>query len=511
MRIVSLLPSATEICFALGLGDELVGRTHECDYPPEAADIPVLTSDVGAIAGATSRQINDRVTASVHGGESIYRLDVAALAKADPDLILTQELCDVCAVSYRDVAEAVKLAGTDSEIVSLEPTSIEGIFNSISTVGAMAEAEDEAVGLIELLRERLAHIENRVLERRLAGLPPRRVVALEWIDPPFAAGHWVPEQVRRAGGWDLLGSNGQPAEQTTWESVRDVEPEMLLLIPCGFDAERSADEWDAGAATEPGWLDEIAAIHNGDIYAVDGSAYFSRPGPRVVDGIAILAEIFDPGEFADEVPDGAFFRVPARCLSVPRRHRCHHSFFTRPSTACGAAGLTPRARRDDLEGWAQLCSECVGQGTGQRVSALSACVMGSGPQRRKAPSSRGRRRASNEGVLRGPGAGVRRAVLGIMVSARSNRPSSWPILTRPPCGSTRCQSAARSSSSLPARGGGRHCLPRRASSGCTTSRMRSSSLPGSGYWPTDCGRTSTCATRGPSLTARSTRCSAVAG
>jgi iron complex transport system substrate-binding protein len=311
VRIVSLLPSATEICFALGLGDELVGRTHECDYPPEAADIPVLTTDVGAIAGATSRQINDRVTASIHGGDSIYRLDVAALAKADPDLILTQELCDVCAVSYRDVMEAVRLAGTDSEIVSLEPTSIEGIFNSIATVGAMAEAEDEAVGLTELLRERLARVENRVLERRLAGLPPRRVVSLEWIDPPFAAGHWVPEQVRRAGGWDLLGSNGQPAQQTRWESVRDVEPELILLMPCGFDAPRTAQEWRDGEASRPTWLNEMAAVRSGEIYALDGSSYFSRPGPRVVDGIALLAEIFDPGTFTDEVPDGAFFRLPA--------------------------------------------------------------------------------------------------------------------------------------------------------------------------------------------------------
>lgn len=311
MRIVSLLPSATEICFALGLGDELVGRTHECDYPPEAADVPVLTSDVGAVATATSRQINDRVAASIHGGDSIYRLDVGALATAAPDLILTQELCDVCAVSYRDVAEAVRLAGVDAEIISLEPTSIEGVFNSISTVGAYAEAEDEAVGLIELLRERLARIENRVLERRLAGLPPRRVVSLEWLDPPFAAGHWVPEQVRRAGGWDLLGNAGQPAQETTWESVRDVEPEMLVLMPCGFDAERSADEWFAAAGSRPAWLDEIAALRDGEVYAVDGSSYFSRPGPRVVDGIALLAEIFDPGAFSDEVPIGAFFRVPA--------------------------------------------------------------------------------------------------------------------------------------------------------------------------------------------------------
>ena len=311
VRIVSLLPSATEICFALGLGDEVVGRTHECDYPPEVADVPLMTSDVAAIANATSRQINDRVAASVRGGDPIYRLDVAALAAADPDLILTQELCDVCAVSYHDVAEAVRLAGTDSEIISLEPTSIEGIFNSISTVGAYTEAEDESVGLIELLRERLARIENRVLERRLAGMPPRRVVSLEWLDPPFAAGHWVPEQVRRAGGWDLLGSHSQPAQQTTWESVRDVEPEMLLLMPCGFDARRSAHEWRDTAAARPAWLQEMSALRKGEVYALDGSAYFSRPGPRVIDGIALLAEIFDPGMFSDEVPEGAFIRVSA--------------------------------------------------------------------------------------------------------------------------------------------------------------------------------------------------------
>lgn len=309
VRIVSLLPSATEICFALGLGDEVVGRTHECDYPPEALDVPVLTVDAGATATATSRQINDRVAASIHGGESIYRLDVGALAAADPDLILTQELCEVCAVSYRDVADAVRLAGTDSEIVSLEPTSIEGIFNSISTVGAMAEAEDEAVGLIEILRERLARVENRVLERRLAGLPPRRVVSLEWLDPPFAAGHWVPEQVRRAGGWDLLGNAGEPSIETTWERVRDVEPEMLVLMPCGFDTSRTAAEWRATGRSLPGWVQELGAVRSGEVYAVDGSAYFSRPGPRVIDGIAVLAEIFDPGEFTDDVPAGAFTKV----------------------------------------------------------------------------------------------------------------------------------------------------------------------------------------------------------
>lgn len=311
MRIVSLLPSATEIVFALGLGDELVGRTHECDYPSEAAAVPVVTSDVGATATQTSREINARVAASIHGGSSIYRLDTEALAEANADLILTQELCSVCAVSYREVAEAVKRLDADATVVSLEPTSIEGIFNTISTVGAMAEAEDEAVALIGLLRERLARIENRVLERRLAGIAPRRVVCLEWVDPPFASGHWVPEQVRRAGGWDLLGRIGEPAVETTWEQVRDVDPEQLMLIPCGFDARRAAAEWRLGAPTRPPWIAGLSAVRDGEVYALDGSAYFSRPGPRVIDGVELLAELFDPALTGENLPSGAWQHVAA--------------------------------------------------------------------------------------------------------------------------------------------------------------------------------------------------------
>ena len=306
MRIVSLLPSATEVVFALGLGDLLVGRTHECDYPVEVEDVPIVTADAGATATATSREINDRVAATVHGGSSIYRLDLDALASARADLILTQELCSVCAVNYSEVSDAVRRLDGHSNVVSLEPTSIEGIFNAISTVGAMAEAEDEAIGLIEMLRERLARIENRVLERRLAGVASRRVVCLEWLDPPFASGHWVPEQVRRAGGWDLLGSGGEPARENTWENVRDVDPEQLMLMPCGFDAARTVREWTEGRAGRPEWVEDIRAVREGEVYALDGSAYFSRPGPRVIDGIALLAELFDPGAFGDEVPAGAW-------------------------------------------------------------------------------------------------------------------------------------------------------------------------------------------------------------
>ena len=311
MRIVSLLPSATEIVFALGLGDELVGRTHECDYPPEVAEIPIITADTGANARATSREINDRVAATIHGGSSIYRLDRDALARARADLILTQELCSVCAVSYREVSDAVRTIDSGSTVVSLEPTSIEGILNTISTIGAMAEAEDEAVGLVEVLRERLARLENRVLERRLDGVASRRVVCLEWLDPPFASGHWVPEQVRRAGGWDLLGVAGEPARETTWADVRDVEPEQLMLMPCGFDAARTSEEWLAGRAGRPDWVERLRAVQSGEVYALDGSAYFSRPGPRVIDGIALLAELLDPGAFEAEVPAGAWLPVGA--------------------------------------------------------------------------------------------------------------------------------------------------------------------------------------------------------
>jgi iron complex transport system substrate-binding protein len=309
VRIVSLLPSATEIVCALGLRPSLVGRTHECDYPPDVASVPVMTGDVGSRPDEASREIHERVAASVHGGSSIYRLDEAALDAARPDLILTQELCAVCAVSYREVADAVRAIRADVTVVSLEPTSLEGIFNTVSTVGAMAEAEDEAVGLLEQLRERLGRIEERVLQRRLAGIAPRRVACLEWLDPPFASGHWVPEQVRRAGGWDVLGSHGQPAVQTTWDAVRDVDPEQLVLMPCGYDAPATAREWSR--ADRPGWFGELRAATDGELYAVDGSSYFSRPGPRIVDGIALLAQLFDPDGFEEVAPPASWIRVPA--------------------------------------------------------------------------------------------------------------------------------------------------------------------------------------------------------
>jgi iron complex transport system substrate-binding protein len=309
MRIVSLLPSATEIVCAIGLGDELVGVTHECDYPPEAVGKPVMTRSVQDLSSSSSRDIHRLVSASVHGGSSLYALDEDALAAARPDLIVTQELCRVCAVSYREVNDAARAIDADITVVSLEPTSIEGIFNTISTVGAMAEAEDQAVDLVESLRERLGAVEAHVQARREAGRRPPRVVGLEWLDPPFALGHWVPEQVRRAGGWDLLGADGEASVQTTWDAVGEVDPEMLLLMPCGFHLTETVAEWER-TARPPGYAD-LSAVRRDQIFALDGSAYFSRPGPRVIDGIELLAEIFDPDGFVDIAPPGSWTPVQA--------------------------------------------------------------------------------------------------------------------------------------------------------------------------------------------------------
>jgi iron complex transport system substrate-binding protein len=307
VRIASLLPSATEIVCAIGLEDELVAITHECDWPPSVIGKPVVTHSVNDLADVPSRDIHARVTDAMHGGSSLYELDEEALAATEPDLILTQELCHVCAVSYQEVNEVARRIDAEISVVSLEPTSIEGILHTITTVGAMAEVEDAAIDLVESLRERLGAVEQRVARRRDEGRQAIRVVGLEWLDPPFAVGHWVPEQIKRAGGWDLLGADGDKSRQTTWEAVHDVDPEMLLLMPCGYHLAETVHEWSR--TPTPPWFGDLAAVRRGAVIALDGSAYFSRPGPRVIDGIEMLAEIMDPEGLIDIAPAGGWTPV----------------------------------------------------------------------------------------------------------------------------------------------------------------------------------------------------------
>ncbi len=316
MRIVSLLPAATEIVYALGLGDELVGRSPADDHPSEASEVPVVAwADQGAgPSGPPAALTGDTGAASAPS----HHIDLDALARARPDLVLTQRGCRACAVSQEQVQEAVRALGIDPTIVALEASTVEGILNGISTVGAFAEAEDEAVGLIEILRQRLAAVEDRVLERRLAGIAPRRVVVLGWLEPPLSSGRWVPEMVRRAGGWDLLGQEGQVPVEVGWDRVRDVDPDLLLLAPYGMDATASVRAWER--APMPVWLDSLRAARDGALVAVDGGGLLSRPGPRVIDGIAMLAEVLDPEGLAGFAPPGSWLR-PGRTDDRVRRHR----------------------------------------------------------------------------------------------------------------------------------------------------------------------------------------------
>jgi iron complex transport system substrate-binding protein len=210
-------------------------------------------------------------------------------------------------VSYREVNEVARAIDAAITVVSLEPSSIEGILETITTVGAMTEAEDEAIEVVEELRERLAAVTAGVLDRRDGGHRGPRVVAVEWLDPPFASGHWVPEQVRRAGGWELLGQEGERSVETTWSAIAEVDPDRLVLMPCGYHVDDGLAAWRA-TPRPPGW-DELTAVRTGNVRLVDGSAYFSRPGPRVVDGIELLAELFDPDGFPGLAPDGAWLAV----------------------------------------------------------------------------------------------------------------------------------------------------------------------------------------------------------
>ena len=295
MRICSLLPSSTEIVFALGLGDQIAGVTHECDYPAEAASIPAVTRSLIDHSGSSGAEIHRHVSEAVHAGSSIYALDQALLERIDPGLVLTQELCDVCAVSYGDVQRAVRLLPSNGDnertVLSLEPTTLGGILDTITSVGEATGALKRAADVTTALRRRIDAVESTA-----AGADRRpRVFALEWLDPPFIGGHWVPEMIRLAGGTDGLGREGHPSVQAKWEEIAAYDPEVVVLMPCGYHLEECLDEFSK--TTMPPEWSELAAVKSGEVYAVDGSSFYNRPGPRVVDGLEILAEILHPHLF----------------------------------------------------------------------------------------------------------------------------------------------------------------------------------------------------------------------
>jgi iron complex transport system substrate-binding protein len=295
MRIVSLVPHATELLFALGLGDQVVGVTHECDHPAEARERPHVTSD-RLPAGLDAAGIDAAVRERTEQGEAIYDLDERMLQRLEPDLVVTQALCAVCAVSVDDVRAIAERLEPSPVVVSLDPTTYGETLADVRTLGNATGTKPAAVELLARTSERV----DAVLAA-LSGVRQRpRVAAIEWFDPVFVAGHWTPQLIEMAGGEDVLGLAGEHSEQSTWELVAAAKPDVVVAMPCGYDAERSREEAERHA-------DQLRSVGAGEVVAVDASAYFSRPGPRLVDGLELLAHVLHP----DRVPE-----APGQALPV---------------------------------------------------------------------------------------------------------------------------------------------------------------------------------------------------
>jgi iron complex transport system substrate-binding protein len=292
MRIVSLVPSATETLFALGLGPDVIAVTHECDYPPAVRELPKITRDA-LPAGLTTGEIDAAVKERTLAGESIYELDADLLHDLRPDLIVTQELCSVCAVSSDDVRAVAEEIDPQPRVISLDPHTIGEVLGDVRT---LAQATDRKDAAVDLIRDASARIDRVRLAVRGARRP--RVAALEWLDPPFAAGHWTPQLIDYAGGQDVLGFAGEKSEERTWQEVAASQPDIVIVMPCGFDAEIAHREAEMHR-------DELAAVGAGEVVAVDAAAYFSRPGPRIIDGLELLAHVIHP-ELVPEAPAEVF-------------------------------------------------------------------------------------------------------------------------------------------------------------------------------------------------------------
>ncbi|MBI3785242.1 MAG: cobalamin-binding protein [Deltaproteobacteria bacterium] len=303
MRVASLLPSATEIVCALGLADQLVGISHECDYPPEIAGRPVLT-EAKIDAAQDSATIDSAVRRLVQDGLSVYRIRDTVLAELRPNLIVTQEQCEVCAVSYNDVVTATRdLLGASATIVSLKPTRLDDIFDDFRRVAAAAGCDAAGEELMQRSRDRLDAVARSL--RRAHSRP--RVACIEWLEPLMAAGNWVPELVTLGGGSYEMVAPGEPSKAMTWDDLAAYAPDVVILMPCGFKLEQTQREL-ARLTSQPAWS-KLPAVRNRRVYAVDGNAYLNRPGPRIVESAELLAGLIQPGFYAHKIPEKSYLRI----------------------------------------------------------------------------------------------------------------------------------------------------------------------------------------------------------
>ena len=302
-RIVTFLPSATELIYSLGAEDRLFGVTHECNYPSDAKTKPRVISSVFDPASMSSKQIDDKICQLMSEGKEIYSLNKENLLSAKPDLIISQNICEVCSAHTEHVNMAVEMLEKKPEVYTMDPHDVSEILTSIKDISKIIGKEKEGNGLIDSLSKRLEFVKGKTFEKK------QKVVAIEWVDPFFTSGHWIPEMIEVAGGENLISSEKMPSRKMKLEEIKEANPDIIVVMPCGFDVKRTINEYKKVLAGNPEW-NELKAVKENNVYAVDANSYFSKPSLRTITGIEILASIFHPDVFDDlQLPEDSFMKI----------------------------------------------------------------------------------------------------------------------------------------------------------------------------------------------------------
>ena len=302
-RIVTFLPSATELIYSLGAEDRLFGVTHECNYPSDVKTKPQIITSSFDPASMSSKQIDDKICQLMTEGKEIYNLNEENLLNARPDLIISQDICEVCSAHTDHVKRAVDILEKKPDVYTMNPHDIDEILKSIEEISKKIDREKEGASLVDSLRKRVRFVKDQAFEK----IP--RVAAIEWIDPFFTSGHWVPEMIEIAGGKNLISSEKMPSRKMQLEEIRDADPDVIVIMPCGFDVKRTIDEYNKTLAENKEWND-LRAVKENNVYAVDANSYFSKPSLRTVTGIEILASIFHPEIFKGlEIPENSYMKI----------------------------------------------------------------------------------------------------------------------------------------------------------------------------------------------------------
>ena len=302
-RIVTFLPSATELIYRLGADDRLFGVTHECNYPSNAKTKPRVINSVFDPASMSSKQIDDKICQLMTDGKEIYNLNRENLLNAKPDLIISQNICEVCSAHTEHVKIAVDMLEKKPEVYTMDPHDVDEILVSIMDISKMIGKEKEGNELVDSLSKRLGFVKSKTFEER------PKVVAIEWVDPFFTSGHWIPEMIESAGGENLISTEKMPSRKMKLEEIREVNPDIIVMMPCGFDVKRTISEYNSVLAENPDW-NELKAVKENNVYAVDANSYFSKPSLRTITGIEVLAKIIHPDVFGDlQLPEDSFTKI----------------------------------------------------------------------------------------------------------------------------------------------------------------------------------------------------------